>query len=123
MGHLSGYAMFKARLAHNVNNSSADVSWMGGFMNMSSYAYQSLLGEHSLYGRVTLYQPMPFFLQADNKSTWLGFAAEAGKVSDVHDQSETGWHYSGVAYIASILFLGRCIWGPRTAITARCAIT
>ncbi|GAB7128411.1 patatin-like phospholipase PlpD [Silvimonas sp. JCM 19000] len=105
MGHLSGYAMFKARLAHNVNNSSADVSWMGGFMNMSSYAYQSLLGEHSLYGRVTLYQPMPF-LQADNKSTWLGFAAEAGKVSDVHDQSETGWHYSGVAYIGVDTFLG-----------------
>ncbi|WP_283149792.1 patatin-like phospholipase family protein [Silvimonas soli] len=106
LGETNGYVMVKAQTTSHATDAIVDTAWMGGFLNLSSYPYQALLGDKFLYSRVTLYRPLPF-LNTESRSTMLGLAAEAGKMDEsTFDQSASKWHYSGVGFIAIESFLG-----------------
>ncbi|MBB5190299.1 NTE family protein [Silvimonas terrae] len=105
-GETSGYVLVKAQATRNGDNAFIDTGWLGGFLNLSSYPYQGLIGDKFIYGRVALYRPLPF-LNAESKRTMIGLAGESGKMySSALDDAEEKWHYSGVGFIAVDSFLG-----------------
>ncbi|WP_413575592.1 patatin-like phospholipase family protein [Bdellovibrio sp. HCB290] len=80
----------------------ADVSWLGGFLNLSSYRYQELIGDQLAYGSVQYYHPTGLF-----SGSYWGLAAETGRVFNYFDESVADdWHYSGTMYLAYDSVLG-----------------
>jgi NTE family protein len=84
------------------NDTLADVSWLGGFLNLSSYRYQEMIGDRLAYGSAQYYQPMGFL-----SGTYWGVAAEGGRMfDDLEQHIADAWHYSGTAYLAYDSILG-----------------
>ncbi|WP_413582402.1 patatin-like phospholipase family protein [Bdellovibrio sp. HCB288] len=80
----------------------ADVSWLGGFLNLSSFHYQELIGDQLAYGSVQYYHPTGLL-----SGSYWGVAAESGRVFNYFDERLADqWHYSGTMYIAYDSFLG-----------------
>ncbi len=80
----------------------ADVSWLGGFLNLSSYRYQELLGDQFAYGSIQYYRRMAFL-----SGSYWGVALESGRVFNYFDQKIADeWHFSGTAYLAYDSILG-----------------
>ncbi|WP_188696486.1 patatin-like phospholipase family protein [Silvimonas amylolytica] len=102
----SGYVLVKAQATRNGDDAFIDTGWLGGFLNLSSYPYQGLIGDKFIYGRLELYRPLPF-LNTESKRTMIGLAAESGKMyTSALDVGDERWHYSGVGFIAVDSFLG-----------------
>lgn len=80
----------------------ADISWLGGFLNLSSYRYQEMIGDQIAYGSIQYYHPMGFL-----SGSYWGTAVEAGRVFNYFDKAlADAWHYSGTVYLAYDSFLG-----------------
>ena len=91
----------KAQTATNHDRAVADVNWLGGFLNLSSYRYQELLGEQIGYGSAQYYHRL------GPSGTYWGIAAEVGRVFDYFDKTVADrWHYSGTGYLAYDSALG-----------------
>ncbi|MNK01247.1 NTE family protein RssA [compost metagenome] len=92
----------KAQYSQGDNDTLADVSWLGGFLNLSSYRYQEMIGDEFAYGSAQYYQSMKFL-----SGTYWGMALESGRVFDHFEKSlADSWHYSGTAYLAYDSILG-----------------
>ncbi|MBM3114198.1 patatin-like phospholipase family protein [Jeongeupia naejangsanensis] len=81
-----------------------DLQWLGGFMNLSSYGYQEIIGDSMAYGRIALYHPLSF-LVPDSK-VYIGGALEVGQLFDAVDNSQNDLHTSATAFIGMDTFLG-----------------
>ncbi|TJZ74060.1 patatin-like phospholipase family protein [Chitiniphilus eburneus] len=109
VGDFGGHAALRGQVMREGDSGLSEPRWLGGFLNLSSYHYQELLGDQFIYGRLALYRPVKLFSES-GKGTYLGGALEVGNV----DQSETsrslsdfeGWHYSLVGYLGMETFLG-----------------
>lgn len=89
----------KAQASEGDNDTLADVSWLGGFLNLSSYRYQEMIGDEFGYASIQYYRPL--------KSLYWGLAAETGRVFDHFEEDlADSWHYSGTAYLAYDSILG-----------------
>lgn len=84
------------------NETLADVSWLGGFLNLSSYRYQEMIGDQIAYGSLQYYHPTGTL-----KGTYWGLAGESGRVFDHFEKDlADSWHYSATAYLAYDSILG-----------------
>ncbi|WP_438833120.1 BamA/TamA family outer membrane protein [Chitinibacter bivalviorum] len=80
----------------------ADVKWLGGFLNLSSFKYQELLTDKYLYASAQYYQTMAWL-----SSGYWGVALEAGKVFDKLNTAQyQDINLSATAYIAYDSYLG-----------------
>ena len=80
----------------------ADVSWLGGFLNLSSYRYQELIGDQYAYGSAQYYRRMNLLW-----GSYWGAAVEFGRTFNYFDEAIANlWHYSGTAYLAYDSVLG-----------------
>ncbi|GHD61130.1 patatin [Jeongeupia chitinilytica] len=86
------------------DNDVNDLQWLGGFMNLSSYGYQEIIGDSMAYGRIALYHPLSF-LVPDSK-VYIGGALEVGQLFDAVDSSQNDLHVSGTAFLGMDTFLG-----------------
>ncbi|WP_083300635.1 patatin-like phospholipase family protein [Jeongeupia sp. USM3] len=86
------------------DNDVNDVQWLGGFMNLSSYGYQEIIGDSMAYGRVALYHPLSF-LVPDSK-VYVGGALEVGQLFDAVEESQDSLHTSVTAFVGMDTFLG-----------------
>ncbi|WP_373975112.1 patatin-like phospholipase family protein [Chitinibacter sp. SCUT-21] len=79
-----------------------DVSWLGGFMNLSSYRYQEILTNRFLYGSLQYYQPMSVLA-----NSYWGLGLEGAYVMDQYNGGEdNAWHGSLMAYLAYDSYIG-----------------
>ena len=78
---------------------------LGGFMNLSSYRKNELVGDHALYAKAQFYQPVSL-LGLSVGGSYLGGALEAGRIFNVADQDKEGWHYSLTGFWAADTYLG-----------------
>ncbi|GLS04868.1 serine protease [Chitiniphilus shinanonensis] len=109
VGDFGGHLALRGQVMREGDSGLSELRWLGGFLNLSSYHYQELLGDQFLYGRLALYRPIKLFSES-GKGTYLGGALEVGNM----DQSESsrsltdfdGWHYSLVGYLGVETFLG-----------------
>ncbi|WP_182077023.1 patatin-like phospholipase family protein [Deefgea sp. CFH1-16] len=85
----------------------ADVKWLGGFLNLSSYNYQELVGERFVYGSLQYLHATSFL-----SGSYIGSALEVGGVFDTLDQRvDDVLHYSASVYLAYDSFLGPLYFG------------
>jgi NTE family protein len=92
----------KGQFTQGDNETLADVSWLGGFLNLSSYRYQEMIGDEFGYGSIQYYRPLGFL-----SGTLWGLAIESGRVFDhFEDDLADSWHYSGTGYLAYDSALG-----------------
>ncbi|QLY24715.1 patatin-like phospholipase family protein [Bdellovibrio sp. KM01] len=92
----------KGQTSTGDNGVLADVSWLGGFLNLSSYRYQELIGDQFAYGSVQYYRRMPFL-----SGSYWGAALETGRVFNYFDKKIADeWHMSGTGYLAYDSILG-----------------
>ncbi|MBM5570895.1 MULTISPECIES: patatin-like phospholipase family protein [Deefgea] len=74
----------------------ADVKWLGGFMNLSSYNYQELVADEFIYGSMQYLYSIEFL-----SGSYLGFALETGRVlNSLNSTVDDDWRYSGSVYLA-----------------------
>jgi NTE family protein len=92
----------KGQFSQGDNDTLADVSWLGGFLNLSSYRYQEMIGDEFAYGSAQYYRPF-----GSLSGTYWGLALESGRVFDHFEKDlADNWHYSGTAYLAYDSILG-----------------
>ncbi|MBO9667494.1 MAG: patatin-like phospholipase family protein [Bdellovibrio sp.] len=92
----------KAQASQGDTQPLANVSWLGGFLNLSSYRYQELIGTEYVYGSLQYYRPTGLLA-----SSFWGAAAETGRVFDYTEEKVAQkWHYSGTLYFAYDSLLG-----------------
>ncbi|MNL04711.1 Outer membrane protein assembly factor BamA [compost metagenome] len=92
----------KGQFSQGDSETLADVSWLGGFLNLSSYRYQEMIGDEFAYGSIQYYKPFGFL-----SGTFWGLAAESGRVFDHFEEDlADSWHYSGTGYLAYDSILG-----------------
>ncbi|WP_432720403.1 patatin-like phospholipase family protein [Jeongeupia wiesaeckerbachi] len=100
-GHVRLHGVAQAGGSDNDLN---DVQWLGGFLNLSSYGYQEIIGDSLAYGRIALYHPLSF-LVPDSK-VYIGGALEVGQLFDSVDKSQNDLHSSVTAFLGMDTFLG-----------------
>ncbi|MDG0817155.1 patatin-like phospholipase family protein [Bdellovibrio svalbardensis] len=84
-----------------------DVNWLGGFLNLSSYRYQQLIGDQYAYGSLQYYKMFDFL-----SGSYWGLAMEGGRLFNPVDPSVTdAWHSSVTAYLAYDSILGPLYFG------------
>jgi len=92
----------KGQYSQGQNDTVSDVSWLGGFLNLSSYRYQEMIGDEFGYGSAQYYHPFGFL-----SGTYWGLALESGRVFDHFEEDLADyWHYSGTTYLAYDSLLG-----------------
>lgn len=103
IGHGAIQWTLKAQTTQGKSNETlANINWLGGFLNLSSYHYQELLGEQFAYGSGQYYHPLGLL-----SGTYWGFAAEIGRVFDyVERDIADKWHNSVTLYFAYDSVLG-----------------
>ncbi|WP_373280529.1 patatin-like phospholipase family protein [Iodobacter ciconiae] len=82
-----------------------DFESFGGFLNLSSYRRNELLGENSVYVKAQIYSPVSL-LGLSVGGSYLGAAIEAGRIFDVLDKGQEGWHSSLTGFWATDTYLG-----------------
>ncbi|MFC7420373.1 patatin-like phospholipase family protein [Iodobacter arcticus] len=82
-----------------------DFQSFGGFLNMSSYRKNELLGENSIYMKAQVYSPVTL-LGLSVGGSYLGAAIEAGRMFNVLDKEQEGWHSSLTGFWAADTYLG-----------------
>ncbi|UXY13996.1 patatin-like phospholipase family protein [Chitiniphilus purpureus] len=100
-----GHVAVRGQMPRNSGSALSDVRWLGGFLNLSSYHYQQLIGDKFFYGRLALYRPVDMFSEHD-KGTYLGAALETGKMFSDEDRVGDNWHFSLVGYLGIETLLG-----------------
>lgn len=84
-----------------------DAGTLGGFINLSGYTANQLVGDNITYGNVRVEKiigHMPMGLRGDMR---LGVALEAGKVGNPYTETElNGWITSGAVYVGGETPLG-----------------
>ncbi len=97
----------KAQSTYGEQPPFADVKWLGGFLNLSSYNYQELVGERFVYGSLQYLHATSFL-----SGSYVGSALEVGGVFDTQDQRlDDALHYSASVYLAYDSFLGPLYFG------------
>ncbi|MGL6041614.1 MAG: patatin-like phospholipase family protein [Deefgea sp.] len=93
---------FKAQDTYNQLPLFSDVQWLGGFLNLSSYNYQQLVGDRFIYGSAQYLKSIGFL-----SGSYLGTALEFGRVyNQITSNDDENWHYSGAVYLAYDSYLG-----------------
>ncbi|NHQ87759.1 BamA/TamA family outer membrane protein [Iodobacter sp. HSC-16F04] len=82
-----------------------DFQSLGGFLNLSSYRKNELLGENSIYAKAQLYSPVSL-LGLSVGGSYLGAAIETGRMFNVLDETQEGWHTSVTGFWAADTYLG-----------------
>jgi NTE family protein len=92
----------KAQDTYNTPPLFSDVKWLGGFLNLSSYNYQQLVGDKFVFGSAQYLKSIGLL-----SGSYIGTALEFGRVYDqLTSNVEDGWHYSGTVYLAYDSYLG-----------------
>jgi NTE family protein len=92
----------KGQNTYNTPPLFSDVKWLGGFLNLSSYNYQQLIGNQFAYGSAQYLHSIGFL-----SGSYLGTALEVGRVFDNYNTDvDEVWHYSGSVYLAYDSYLG-----------------
>ncbi|BCL75369.1 patatin [Jeongeupia sp. HS-3] len=81
-----------------------DIQWLGGFMNLSSYGYQEIIGDRLAYGRIALYHPLSFLVP--DSGIYIGGALELGQLFDAVNKDDNDLHTSVTAFVGMDTYLG-----------------
>ncbi len=93
----------KAQSTYGTQPAFADVRWLGGFLNLSSYNYQELEGNQFIYGSAQYLYATNFLISG----SYIGTALEIGSVFDNYNKElDDKIHYSASLYFAYDSFLG-----------------
>lgn len=92
----------RAQGAHKHIPYFADVTWLGGFMNLSSYNYQELIADEFIYGSIQYLYSMEFL-----SGSYLGLGLETGRVfNSLNSTVDDDIRYSGSVFLAYDSLLG-----------------
>nr|WP_314900423.1 patatin-like phospholipase family protein [uncultured Deefgea sp.] len=92
----------KAQDTYNTPPLFSDVKWLGGFLNLSSYNYQQMVGDKFIFGSAQYLKSIGLL-----SGSYIGTALEFGRVYDqLTSGVDDGWHYSGTVYLAYDSYLG-----------------
>ncbi len=105
VGEFKGNIMAKGSYSYNDGPFLPDFQSLGGFMNLSSYRKNELIGDNSVYAKVQVYKPVSL-LGLSVGGSYLGGAAEAGRIFNPLDTNNDGWHYSLTGFWAADTYLG-----------------
>ncbi len=87
--------------------SALDIYTLGGFLNISGYQTDELLGNRTVFGRLMFYEQVASVLPTFGTGMYLGGSLESGKVWDqLINNEDTNWIYAGSVYAGLDTFLG-----------------
>jgi NTE family protein len=97
------------RFAGNIRNgpTKLNIYTLGGFLNLSGYQTDELLGTRTVFARVMFYQQVVSLLPTLGSGMYLGASLEGGKVwNQLINGQDTNWISAGSAYLGFDTFLG-----------------
>lgn len=96
MGRTGGNLTLRGQAVEGQGSDLANLRWLGGSFNLSSYPHQALLGDRFAFGRLQLYRPLGAAL-AGSGSHYLGTSLESGRIHGGIEEN-IGWHHSGALF-------------------------
>lgn len=105
VGEVKGNFSVRGHYSHKQGPFMPDSQSLGGFLNLSSYRQNELLGKHTLYAKAQIYSPVTL-LGLSVGGSYLGAAFEMGRAFNSSDIDKEGWHNSVTGFWAADTYLG-----------------